>query len=256
MKGIETDILYEDQSFPNAWVRAMMMNKRNGKVIHFGGGKEIKEAKDISLTVVLEGNALQEALNGKLHPQFPTKERHKEAYIKEWERNYDWRKQGFTYCYEDRCEAYKIGQDKYEEDILCDQWKLAREDLAEQIRTSTQSNRNVIVIGNPSIDRFEIPESPPCLREIWIRFEGFDKSTSIGQGMIPLVSIETDWRSRDLGSAWPVNIIGLLSAIKREILEPNGAKLLQYRDHSRSLHVYSYDWPLFDAIRQLPIIMR
>ena len=57
---------------------------------------------------------------------------------------------------------------------IIDQWELAKEDLAQQISTGISSNRNIIDIGNPSIDRFEIPESPPCLRNIFTRLEGFE----------------------------------------------------------------------------------
>lgn len=275
------ETIYENQSFPNAWVKAMREVIRNGKEINFGGGVEKKKAKDAHLTIVLEGRALQEAIEGKLHPQFPTKEKHKQAYIKEWARGYDWKKQGFTYCYGDRAEAYqgyKGISNIYHEIIpfTIDQWKLAKEDITQQIKTGIQSNRNVIVIGNPSIDRFEIPESPPCLREIWIRYEmnryiwldtdkhltstmmTADRAKEIKIDLtkvtvIPLISVSTAWRSRDLGTAWPVNVAGLLDAVKREVADPNGCEIVQYVDESRSLHVYQYDWHLFDEITPVPV---
>lgn len=268
MRGIDVDVIYEKDSFLNAWARAMAHVKMNGKKIRFGGrikGKdqvEIKTALDVDLTIVLEQNALKEAIEGKLHPEFPTKELVKQAYLKEWERGYDWRAQGFTYCYEDRAEAYQgykvvkinLQHFSFQPDqvpsietenihpIKIDQWRLAREDLAQQIESGVQSNRNVIVIGNPSIDRFEIPDSPPCLREIWIRHEGNRK-----------VSVKWKFRSRDLGSAWMTNVIGLLYAIRREITEPNGCEIVQVVDRNDSLHVYKGDWGLFDRAKMLSV---
>lgn len=261
----KVELIEEKNSFSNAWVYAINRVMKRGSEITFGGKikdkeppqYEKKKAKELELTIVLEGRALQEAINGVLHPQFPTKELHKGVYVHEWDREYDYKKQGFLYNYENRCEKY-IGhktviehlkhRDFNEEQvpgieiesmkpIIIDQWKLAKEDLLNQISTGIQSNRNEITIGDPSIDRFEIPDSPPCLRSIWLRWDG-------KKG----IEIKTEWRSRDLFAAWMVNIAGLMSAIQREIVEPVSKelnepyKLVQYSDRSKSLHIYWYDW--------------
>jgi hypothetical protein len=271
------ELIKERNSFPNAWAIAVSEVMKNGQEITFGGKIKDKEqyerktAKDMDLEIVLEGNALKEAIAGVLHPQFPTKENVLREYLKEWERGYDWKKQGFTYCYEDRVEAYKgfRTQDTIriypvcktiddngvvhepgdsfsccpqKEFIDIDQWALAREDLAQQIATGIQSNRNDIVIGNPSIDRFEIPDSPPCLRGIWIRHEGNGK-----------VSVKTLWRSRDGFTAWMTNVVGLLSAVMREVITPNNCEIVQYVDKNHSLHIYRGDWDDAAKIKQVPV---
>src|SRR5660397_143477 len=41
-----------------------------------------------------------------LHPQFPTKELHVKEYVRQWDRDYDWKKQGFEYNYMDRPVSY------------------------------------------------------------------------------------------------------------------------------------------------------
>jgi len=260
------ELIKERNSFPNAWARAVAEVMKNGQEITFGGkikGKEQyerKTAKDMDLEIVLEGNALKEAIAGVLHPQFPTKGNVLREYLKEWERGYDWRKQGFTYCYEDRAEDYKgykirkleLQHHAFNADqvqpisvnefipIRIDQWALAREDLAQQISTGIQSNRNIIDIGNPSIDRFDIPDSPPCLRDIWIRHEGNGK-----------VSVKTLWRSRDLFTAWMTNVVGLLSAVMREVIIPNNCEIVQYVDKNHSIHIYRGDWD--DAAKIKPV---
>lgn len=255
---IDVDVIKESQSFPNAWWQMVRHIKMYGKKIKFGGidqNKKFEEkiALDADLTVVLRGNALQEAIDGRIHPQFPTKNKVLQGYLEEWKRGYDWRKQGFTYCYEDRAEAYQgfknpgFSCDDILNAFTIDQWKLAKEDLANQIATQIQSNRNVIVIGNPSIDRYEIPDSPPCLREIWIRLEGFDDG-------IPLVTAKWLFRSRDVGSAWMTNVVGLLSAIRREVVIPNGCELIQAVDKNMSSHMYHWDWNLFDTVQRINTI--
>lgn len=254
MNTIIPEVIHEKYSFGNAWYRALRHVLRTHHEITFGGkikGKnppqyEKKPAYDSDTIIVLEGNALQEALDCKLHPQFPTKELHKEAYLKEWERGFDWKKQGFTYCYEDRAENYKGYKIRNSVDdvilISIDQWNLAKEDLAQQIETGIQSNRNVIVIGNPSVDRYEIPDSPPCLREIWIRWEKEN-----------FVSVKTVWRSRDLYAAWMTNIAGLLKAVMREVIIPNNCKIIQYVDKNHSLHIYRGDIESAQKVKSIPI---
>jgi len=243
MKPITVGIIHESISFPNAWVRAVNCVMNAEQKITFGGkipGKDQEERKiayDYDFTIVLEGNALREAIVGILHPQFPTKTNVLREYLKEWERGYDWKKQGFTYCYEDRIESYA-----YPGGVCIDQWKLARDDLAEQIESGIQSNRNVIVIGNPFIDRFEIPDSPPCLRELWIRHEGDQK-----------VSVKWKFRSRDLYAAWMTNVIGILSAVMREVIIPNGCQLIQAVDKNDSLHIYKGDWESAKKIKSIPV---
>lgn len=272
----KVELIEEKNSFPNAWAQAIREVMKNGTEITFGGKikdkeppqYEKKKAKELDVTIVLEKQALKEAIQGTLHPQFPTKELHKAAYIKEWERGYDYIKQGFLYNYENRCEKY-IGHKKsveylkhknFNEDqvpgievesmqpMIIDQWKLAKEDLLQQIKTGIQSNRNEITIGDPSIDRFEIPDSPPCLRSIWIRWDG-------KKG----IEVKTEWRSRDLFTAWMVNIAGLMSAIHREIIYPISHELndcyeiIQYVDRSKSLHIYEYDWDSANLVKPLPI---
>jgi thymidylate synthase len=262
IKPKSVDVIDEKNSFGEAWRRGLRHIKMFGKPIEFGTEKELKYATDVCLIVSLTENALSEAISGKFHPQFPTRQKMRDGYIREWDRDYDWKSQGFTYCYEDRAEAYQ-GFKKEEirlqhadfpnneemgfdssifKNRTIDQWKLAKEDLSSQISTGISSNRNVIVIGNPSIDRFEIPDSPPCLRELFIRLEGFEDGT-------PICSAHWVFRSRDFGIAWPTNITGILSAIHREVLIPNKAKLNQVIDISHSAHVYRGDYDLFDTVK-------
>lgn len=245
--------ILEKDSFGNAWQRGLSAVLRNNNHITFGDVVEPKRAMEIGLNIELVGNALKEALEYKLHPQFPTKELHKQAYINEWNRDFDWKKQGFLYSYEDRCHAYMSSWKRNfnTAEVSIDQWKLTKEDIEEQIHTGISSNRNVIVIGNPSIDRYEIATTPPCLREIWLRYEG--KDTATGKN---LISVSTVWRSRDGYAAWMTNICGLLSAVVREIGIPTNSIICHYEEHIKSFHIYHWDWDDAKKIRRIPTILR
>ena len=72
--------IYEKDSFGNAWQRGLLAVLRNDNHITFGDSIEPKKAMEIGLNIELVGDALKEALEYKLHPQFPTKELHKQAY--------------------------------------------------------------------------------------------------------------------------------------------------------------------------------
>ncbi|HEY9207038.1 MAG TPA: thymidylate synthase [Candidatus Methanoperedens sp.] len=164
-----------------------------------------------------------------LHPQFPTKELHVKEYLKQWERDYDWKKQGFEYNYMDRLINYPSrGSD-------VDQLKAIRELLPQGV-----SRRRQAITWIPERDLF-VKEDQPCLQRLWVR--------ALGDGNAEMHCM---WRSRDLYAAWNSNMVGLLTMIKREVLEPNGLKLVKVVDFCNSLHIYEADWESAAKVKPLP----
>ncbi len=164
-----------------------------------------------------------------LHPQFPTKEMHVKEYLKQWERDYDWKKQGFEYNYMDRLINYPSrGSD-------VDQLKAIRELLPLGV-----SRRRQAITWIPERDLF-VKEDQPCLQRLWVR--------ALGDGNAEMHCM---WRSRDLYAAWNSNMVGLLTMIKREVLEPNGLKLVKVVDFCNSLHIYEADWESAAKVKPLP----
>jgi thymidylate synthase (methanogen type) len=164
-----------------------------------------------------------------LHPQFPTKEMHVKEYLKQWERDYDWKKQGFEYNYMDRLINYPSrGKD-------VDQLKAIKELLPQGV-----SRRRQAITWIPERDLF-VKEDQPCLQRLWVR--------DLGNGNAEMHCM---WRSRDLYAAWNSNMIGLLTMIKREVLEPNNLKLVKVVDFCNSLHIYEADWDEASKVKPLP----
>lgn len=224
-------VIHESSSFANAWRKALQEVIASGTDIKFGDKKEPKNAREIDCDIVLEGTALKEAIEGKLHPSFPTKELVKEAYLKQWERDFDWEKQGFKYNYNNRCCKHPVSKHLFiDGESHIDQWELAREDIWLQKVTGISSNRTLVLVGNVTIDWLEIHNEPPCLICIWIRYEGDNK-----------ISVKALFRSRDLYNAWMTNVVGLLRTVIREIAIPTGCEIVQYVDKNFSLHIYSGD---------------
>ena len=84
-------------------------------------------------------------------------------------------------------------------------------------------------------------EDQPCLQRLWVR--------AIGDGNAEMHCM---WRSRDLFAAWNSNMVGLLTMIKREVLEPNKLTLVKVVDFCNSLHIYEADWEAASSVKPLP----
>ena len=206
----------------DAWAQAVNFVMKNGMVIKTEYGPM---SRDICSVIEVR----EPFLEPMLHPQFPTKEHHVKEYLKQWERDYDWKKQGFEYNYMDRLINYPSrGMD-------VDQLKAISDLLPQGV-----SRRRQAITWIPERDLF-VKEDQPCLQRLWVRV--------LGEGNAEMHCM---WRSRDLFAAWNSNMIGLLTMIKREVLEPNKLTLVKVVDFCNSLHIYEADWEVASSVKPLP----
>jgi thymidylate synthase (methanogen type) len=206
----------------DAWGKAVNFVMKNGMEIKTEYGPM---SKDICSVIEIR----EPFAEPMLHPQFPTKELHVKEYVRQWERDYDWKKQGFEYNYMDRLINYPSrGKD-------VDQLKAIKELLPQGV-----SRRRQAITWIPERDLF-VKEDQPCLQRLWVR--------DIGNGNVEMHCM---WRSRDLFAAWNSNMVGLLTMIKREVLEPNSLKLIKVVDFCNSLHIYEADWETATLVKPLP----
>lgn len=214
--------LIQAAGLADAWAQAVNYVMKNGMMIKTEYGPM---SKDICSVIEIR----EPYMEPMLHPQFPTKELHVKEYLKQWERGYDWKKQGFEYNYMDRLINYPSrGKD-------VDQLKAIRDLLPQGV-----SRRRQAITWIPERDLF-VKEDQPCLQRLWVR--------AIGEGNAEMHCM---WRSRDLYAAWNSNMIGLLTMIKREVLEPNNLKLVKVVDFCNSLHIYEADWEEATKVKPLP----
>jgi thymidylate synthase (methanogen type) len=206
----------------DAWAQAVNFVMKNGMEIKTEYGPL---SKDICSVIEIR----EPYAEPMLHPQFPTKELHVKEYLKQWERGYDWKKQGFEYNYMDRLINYPSrGKD-------VDQLKTIKDLLPQGV-----SRRRQAITWIPERDLF-VKEDQPCLQRLWVR--------SIGDGNAEMHCM---WRSRDLYAAWNSNMVGLFTMIKREVIEPNNLKLVKVVDFCNSLHIYEADWESASKVKPLP----
>jgi len=204
-----------------------------------------------------------------LHPDFPTKELHCAEYEKQWERDYDWRKQGFEYNYLDRMINYPIISStvgkllsllgyyhKSNQREFIDQLKVIRENIAKRIEKGGEclvSNRDQAITWIPDRDMF-VSEDQPCLQRIqFFVYEypdlEYSRNTYITSESLKnwdtkkgKAEFHVSWRSRDLFAAWNSNMVGLIKMLNKEIFEPNNLELIRVVDFCNSLHIYESDW--------------
>jgi len=206
----------------DAWAQAVNYVMKNGMEIKTEYGPLSKDM--CSVIEIREPYA-----EPMLHPQFPTKEMHVKEYLKQWERDYDWKKQGFEYNYMDRL----INYPSRNKDV--DQLKAIKDLLPQGV-----SRRRQAITWIPERDLF-VKEDQPCLQRLWVR--------NIGDGNAEMHCM---WRSRDLFAAWNSNMVGLLTMIQCEVLEPNNLKLIKVVDFCNSLHIYEADWEAASKVKPLP----
>lgn len=221
MKYPPTNII-QAVGIADAWAQAVNFVMKHGMEIKTEYGPM---SKDICSVIEIRDPYIEPML----HPQFPTKDLHVKEYLKQWERDYDWKKQGFEYNYMDRL----INYPSRGEDV--DQLKAIRELLPQGV-----SRRRQAITWIPERDLF-VKEDQPCLQRLWVRV--------VGEGNAEMHCM---WRSRDLYAAWNSNMIGLLTMIKREVLEPNNLKLVKVVDFCNSLHIYEADWEAASKVKPLP----
>jgi len=214
--------LIQATGLADAWAQAVNFVMKNGMEIKTEYGPL---SKDICSVIEIR----EPYAEPMLHPQFPTKELHVREYLKQWERDYDWKKQGFEYNYMDRL----INYPSRNKDV--DQLKEIRDTLSQGV-----SRRKQAIAWIPERDLF-VKEDQPCLQRLWFR--------NIGEGNAEMHCM---WRSRDLYAAWNSNMVGLLTMIKREVLEPNNLKLVKVVDFCNSLHIYEADWESASKVKPLP----
>ncbi|VVB89179.1 Putative thymidylate synthase [uncultured archaeon] len=206
----------------DAWAQAVNFVMKHGMEIKTEYGPMSKD-----ICSVIEIN--EPYLEPMLHPQFPTKEMHVREYLRQWERGYDWKKQGFEYNYMDRL----INYPSRNQDV--DQLKAIKDLLPKGV-----SRRRQAITWIPERDLF-VNEDQPCLQRLWVR--------ALGDGNAEMHCM---WRSRDLYAAWNSNMVGLLTMIKHEVLDPNNLKLVKVVDFCNSLHIYEADWEAASKVKPLP----
>jgi hypothetical protein len=235
----------EETDFRNAWVKTVQFVLRYGVVINFGGPDkddrtkiEIKTAKDSRQLICLTGPAIQQVLNFEVHPAYFMKgpalreycEQIGYAGVQRWSSLPDGDPHKSTYNYFELLTRYP----KIFTPGTFDQIQILKENLAEQIQNGIVSNRTQAITWQP--EKHAKHHEPPCLQRIQVRYLGQDE-----QGK-KFVELAYDWRSRDLGRAWPSNMVCVTAAIYREVVLPNDCAIARIVDYSASLHIYEEMW--------------
>ena len=231
---IPPTILIEDTDFNAAWARAVRAVLREGVDLVIGDVSEPKPIKDVCGIISLTGNAISQIEDRELHPQFPFQhisqycEEFTWAYLRDYLRKLE--RERFSYLYFERLAGSRG-------DYL-EQVEVLNDGLASQVDDEIASNRNQAMIWKPCIDADS--KVSPCLQRIWIRHLGNMD-----------IEVHLTWRSRDLYTAWQVNIVAIIDMLNREVIHPNECNIVKIVDYSDSLHIYKSD---LDAARKVKLV--
>ncbi len=241
---------------PDAYYKLITTCLKEGAIKKRFYGKPVNTYDIISLTEINHPT-----IEPMLHPNFPTKELHLAEYVKQWDREYDWKKQGFEYNYMDRLIHYprafcyndddsnyynKFSHFEGIKNDFIDQLKVIRENIAKRIEKGGDclvSNRDQVITWIPDRDMF-VSEDQPCLQRIQFfvyefPYNTLDRECHLFKGK---AEFHVSWRSRDLFAAWNSNMVGLIKMLNKEIFKPNNLELIKVVDFCNSLHIYESDW--------------
>lgn len=232
-------------SLPYAWQQAVKYVRKSPEIIRFGGGTEIKHARDSKVQIILDNHAIEDAFRHTVHPSDsfctdkngnPSEERIN-TYIREYTKEYD--ASNFTYTYYD--ELVNGFENEYGHINLINKLKNG---LKFQIGSNLPSNRNVVTLLNNG--KWDMLSSMPCWNILWIRFEKYEDG-------IVWVSVATWYRSHDLTDAWESNFIAQVTFIQKEILDPLNAKILYWHESNASLHIYEHNLDMANNIKTISL---
>jgi thymidylate synthase len=258
--------------FADAYYKLVSTCLKEGAVKKRFYGKPVNTYDIVSLTEINKP-----MLEPMLHPNFPTKELHLKEYEKQWERDYDWKKQGFEYNYMDRLVNYPQASTSYaldweyynkasevleiDDDEFIDQLKIISENITKRIEKGGEclvSNRDQVITWIPDRDMF-VSEDQPCMQRIQFfiyEYPEWKKVITSSKNCekyelckMGKAEFHVSWRSRDGYAAWNSNMIGLTKMLNKEIFEPNNLELIRVIDFCNSFHIYEGDWDDADKVK-------
>lgn len=236
-------ILIRDTNFSNAYARSVRYVLREGVQLTIGDIKNPKDILDACMTIELTGDAVRQVENREIHDDYPF--RHINEYCDEFTRDYQEQylkleeNERFVYTYIDRLVNYDVTNMGYTR-FAADQIKILDEYLADQIHNEITSNRDQAITWQVSDDLGS--DSPPCLQRVLVRH--------LGDGQ---VDVHFDWRSRDGYTAWQANVIALVDMLNREVVKPNGCRIVKIVDYSDSWHIYKSDVSVASDVKLVPV---
>ena len=222
-------LIVQEIDFHSAWSRMVHNVLQYGTSITIGSEKEPKPIRERAAIIELTWNAIKQIENHEIHPQFPFK------LVKQYVEEFTYKSQEeyeknplkqFAYTYFDRLTTYKVMKEhRYG---IYDQLKELQLCLDTQITSGISSNRCQAITWQVMEDN--VSDSPPCLQRIWCHHVGNQK-----------VDIHLDWRSRDLYTAWQVNLIAIIQMLNTYVIQPNECEIERIIESVDSLHIYDSD---------------
>ena len=229
------DFNLESNNFLDAWEQVVRFCIDKGYVDSTDTGLL---SKDINSKITLTGKAIQQIKNRELHKKFPTGKKHLSEYILQFTDEFNVKESGFVYTYRDRLINYPTIPD-YSDMIIKDEFNQL-EHMRNELRKGNRRSQAITWI--PRLDNMS--DEPPCAQRLWLRVLE-EPDYEFGIKKKGMVELHLMWRSRDIYTAWPANIIAMVFLVYNEILEDD-YEIVKLLDFVNSAHINENDW---DAAR-------
>ena len=211
-------------NFGDMWYKAV-------RTIMTQGSNRLSEengimTKDLYMTLVHYGDAIEQIRNLELHPQFPMGKDGIDAYCNEFTDDFMIEQScredigKFEYTYMERFVQREIDQ---LENMHC------------LLRSNGVSRRNQMITWD--IEKDWNSDEPPCLQHVQIR--------EVEDGLIDVFIMA---RSRDIFGAYPSNECGLIGMLDRYVL-CGDYDIRMIADTSNNAHVYVHNWDEANSLK-------
>ena len=222
---------------PEAWEKAMLAVWREGVDVKTEYDKPGDPASKDATVMITVADPFAEP---RIHKNFPGGPEELEAYRQEvcegihdhWINPAEGK---WTYTYHERLFAYCPVEDLHDADAAkplaaVDQLGQVVEKCSETLYSRRAQAITWMPTGDPGTD------DPPCLQRLWFR-------VLTDENDVPVLNMNSHWRSRDLYKAWYMNVYALtdLQRIIAERISANigrEVKVGRYVDITDSLHIY------------------
>ncbi len=242
-EGTEPAFLIHSPTLPGSWELSVLACWDYGAMVSTHYDREGDPPSKEATIMVRIDNPFNEP---RIHKNFPggieKLEEYTQEVIKGIHDSYINPKAGkWTYTYHDRLFNYNfsVGLKKENMGHLLDTGINQIIDIITELKRDTTSKAAQATTWNPGAD-IKMPGDRPCLQNLWARILR-DKE---GQAFL---NLNTDWRSRDLYKAWPMNVYAITN-LQKKLAEDLSAELNEeikvgsYIDKSNSLHIYGAYW--------------
>lgn len=234
-KMVTPHFVYSYTNFNKSWEHILKDIVLHGNNITFGDMSELKNAREIHMTLQLYGDAIKQTLNCDVHPMYPIRGQALLDHVADYQVSQSELKQqvnpetGYAYTYQFQLRNYGID---------CDQLENMRNKIIEEQKHPTLASNRLFAMVNDV--KFLNNKNPPCLQSVYVRrLQGNE------------YAVRYIFRSHDIFGGLLSNNPALTNCLNEFVFKPSNTRIAEITFDSLSAHVYETDSQIVEQITGL-----